>query len=124
VQQIVPFRNGPFESWIDPGKSNHFQKLVNQLKEAAASNRNPVLLVGEKGAGKEKAAHALHYWRSRRAEIFLPASTPATNNDLAADESFAHEPNSLTEGVFLILSNKVRNDILIQLSPSNYPQVI
>jgi DNA-binding NtrC family response regulator len=98
----------PIESMI--GKSSPFHVLVNELKEAAAWNREPVLLVGERGAGKEVAAHALHLWSTRRAEIFLPVSMPAMYDDLAADELFGHEPNSFTGAMAARLGAFARAD--------------
>ena len=77
------------------GSCESFRVLVKQLR-AAAANREPVLLVGERGSGKEVAARALHLWSTRHSMPFLPIFVPALCEDLLADELFGHERHSFT----------------------------
>jgi len=77
------------------GSCESFRVLVKQLR-AAAANREPVLLVGERGSGKEVAARALHLWSTRHSMPFLPIFVSALYEDLLADELFGHERHSFT----------------------------
>jgi DNA-binding NtrC family response regulator len=78
------------------GSSAAFQKLEKELRSAAQWEGDPVLLVGERGTGKELAAKALHAWSRRRGRKLLAISMPALHNDLLADELFGHERHAYT----------------------------
>jgi Sigma-54 interaction domain len=78
------------------GASAAFRNLVKQLKDAARWDRDPVLLTGERGSGKDAGARALHMWSPRRRERFVPVLTPALSGDLLADELFGHKRHSYT----------------------------
>jgi DNA-binding NtrC family response regulator len=78
------------------GSSRRFLDFQNDLKAAALWNREPVLLVGERGAGKELAARALHSLSPRSRQKFLAVSMPAMHGDLCADELFGHLRSAFT----------------------------
>jgi two-component system, NtrC family, response regulator AtoC len=81
------------------GACSRFLAFKTELMSAALCDREPVLLVGERGAGKEPAAQALHQWSPRCHGVFLPVSLPALSHDLIADELFGHERNSFTGAI-------------------------
>jgi len=78
------------------GVSACFQEMKNRLMQAAAWNHEPVLLIGERGSGKEVAARALHLWSARRKQPFVPVLVPALCESLLADELFGHKHGSFT----------------------------
>jgi formate hydrogenlyase transcriptional activator len=81
------------------GTGTAFLKLERQLRAAANWDREPVLLTGERGSGKEVAARALHFWSPRRQQRFVPVLIPALSEDLLADELFGHKCHSFTGAV-------------------------
>ncbi len=78
------------------GSSEPFKTMEKELRQAAAWDEGAVLLVGERGSGKEMAARALHRWSPRRDKAFLPVLAPALSDDLLADELFGHARDSFT----------------------------
>jgi len=81
------------------GAGTAFLKLGRQLREAASWDREPVLLTGERGSGKEVAARALHSWSPRRQQRFVPVLISALSADLLPDELFGHKCHSFTGAV-------------------------
>lgn len=77
------------------GISPAFLRLEVQLQQAARCNV-PVLLLGERGSGKEVAARAIHLWSGRHRKPFLPVLLSALPESLAADELFGHEKHAFT----------------------------
>ncbi len=65
------------------------------LSRAARVDR-PVLLVGERGTGKELAANRLHYLSSRWKEPYIPVNCAALPPALLESELFGHESGSFT----------------------------
>jgi len=88
------------------GGSASLLEMERQVKLVAADSRRPVLLLGERGSGKELAAYAVHYYSSRRDRPFLPVNSAAFSDTLLSDELFGHDKHSFTgaqttrEGVF------------------------
>jgi two-component system response regulator HydG len=78
------------------GSSKRFLDFRNELKTAAGWDTAPVLLVGERGSGKELAARAVHFWGPRARKVFYAISMPAVHHDLIADELFGHARNAFT----------------------------
>jgi two-component system response regulator HydG len=78
------------------GSSPKLLQMEQHLKVAASDSASPVLIVGERGSGKELAAHAIHYFSRRRAGPFLPVNSGAFSDSLLSDELFGHERHSFT----------------------------
>lgn len=55
-----------------------------------------VLIVGERGSGKEMVARALHLWSKRRRRPFVPILLPALTESMLIDELFGHRRGSFT----------------------------
>lgn len=78
------------------GVSPAFLEMERQLRLAAAYDKSPVLITGERGSGKEMAAWAIHCWSSRRSKPFVPVLMPALPHNLVPDELFGHERHAFT----------------------------
>jgi psp operon transcriptional activator len=80
------------------GQSESFLLFQEQLSLAARADR-PVLVVGERGCGKELAAMRLHYlsarWQGPLETVNCAALPPA----LVESELFGHEPGAFTGAV-------------------------
>ncbi|MBN1307383.1 MAG: sigma-54-dependent Fis family transcriptional regulator [Chitinispirillaceae bacterium] len=61
-----------------------------------ASLREPVIITGPSGAGKELVAHALHYEGVRREGPFIVTNAASMPVTLAEDELFGHEKGAFT----------------------------
>jgi DNA-binding NtrC family response regulator len=78
------------------GVSDAFLNLEQQIRRLAAFPARTVLITGERGAGKELAAWALHCWSPRRHRPFMPVLVSAFAEDLLADELFGHRKHAFT----------------------------
>jgi len=78
------------------GTSPALLALEHQLKRAAAFDKAPVLITGERGTGKELAAWAIHCWSTRHDRPFVPVLMSGLPDTLAADELFGHERHAFT----------------------------
>ena len=70
----------------------HIESLVKRV----APTREPVLLAGESGVGKELVAHAIHYFSKRRDHELLIVNCGAFAEDLLASELFGHVRGAFT----------------------------
>lgn len=77
------------------GKSPALTGALEHLSHLARINR-PVLLVGERGTGKELAAARLHYLSPRWQAPLVKVNCAALADDLLESELFGHEPGSFT----------------------------
>ena len=84
--------NNPSEIW---GESEVFIEAKNRLSRAAKVNR-PVLIIGERGTGKELAAARLHYLSPRWNGPYLTLNCAALNPNLLESELFGYEPGAFT----------------------------
>jgi len=78
------------------GVSAAFLELERQAKQAAAHPKAPVLILGERGTGKELTARAIHAWSDRREGPFVPVLASALADTLVADELYGHEAHAFT----------------------------
>jgi len=78
------------------GGSRRLLEIEEQVHVAASDSRSPVLIVGERGSGKELIAYAVHYFSQRRSGPFVPVNSAAFADTLSADELFGHEKHSFT----------------------------
>jgi psp operon transcriptional activator len=80
------------------GCSEKFLELQEQLSRVAKVER-PVLVIGERGTGKELAASRLHYLSNRWREPFLTLNCAALSPTLIESELFGHEAGAFTGAV-------------------------
>ncbi len=77
------------------GQSDAFLVFQESLSKVAPVNR-PVLLMGERGTGKELAAMRLHYLSSRWQEPLVTLNCAALTPTLIEAELFGHEKGAFT----------------------------
>ena len=77
------------------GESPAFLEVVEAVSRAAPVNR-PVLLVGERGTGKELVAARLHYLSRRWDQPFIKLNCAALTESLLESELFGHEAGAFT----------------------------
>ncbi len=80
----------------DPiGESTTFLDFQSRLSEVAKIDR-PVLIIGERGTGKEMAARRLHYLSPRWEQPLITMNCAALSPSLIEDELFGHEAGAFT----------------------------
>ncbi len=77
------------------GQSESFLDFMEKLSRVAKVDR-PVLVVGERGTGKELAVSKLHYLSSRWQGPFVALNCAALSPTLIESELFGHEEGSFT----------------------------
>lgn len=77
------------------GESEVFLDFLNRLSRAAKVDRS-VLVVGERGSGKEIAAGRLHYLSSRWQNPLVTVNCAALPGSLIESELFGYEPGAFT----------------------------
>ncbi len=77
------------------GQSEAFLAFQEQLSRVAPVDR-PVLIVGERGTGKELAAKRLHFLSGRWQEPLVELNCAALSPTLIESELFGHEPGAFT----------------------------
>jgi psp operon transcriptional activator len=77
------------------GQSETFLMFQESLSRVATVNR-PVLLIGERGTGKELAAMRLHYLSPRWQEPLVALNCAALTPSLIETELFGHEKGAFT----------------------------
>ncbi len=80
------------------GQSEAFLSFQERLSRAARVNR-PVLLVGERGTGKELAATRIHFLSQRWTQPFVALNCSALPSSLIESELFGHEAGAFTGAV-------------------------
>ena len=86
------------EGEIFVGKSEPMRRISAQIRKYAEA-RNPVLILGETGTGKELAANALHVLSSRRDFPFIAINCSALPENLVESELFGTEKGAFTDAV-------------------------
>lgn len=77
------------------GESESYLQFQTRLSRAAKVDR-PVLIVGERGTGKELAASRLHYLSSRWEEPLVTVNCATLTETLLESELFGHEAGAFT----------------------------
>lgn len=77
------------------GQSEQFIETLEHISRAAKINRS-VLIIGERGTGKELAASRLHYLSDRWQKPFITLNCASLNPSLLESELFGHEAGSFT----------------------------
>lgn len=77
------------------GSSELWHQVLQQASQVAPLNR-PVLLVGERGTGKELIAERLHYLSHRWQQPYLQVNCAAMTENLLESELFGHETGAFT----------------------------
>jgi psp operon transcriptional activator len=77
------------------GESASFLEMQEHVSLVAPLNK-PVLIVGERGTGKELIASRLHYLSSRWQQAFLKINCAALSESLLEAQLFGHEAGAFT----------------------------
>jgi len=77
------------------GEAPAFQALLDHVSAAAPLDR-PVLVIGERGTGKELIAARLHYLSKRWDKPFIKVNCAALAPELLESELFGHEAGAFT----------------------------
>jgi len=77
------------------GQSNSFVEVLEQISQIAPLNK-PVLIIGERGTGKELIAARCHYLSQRWQQQYLTLNCAALNENLLDSELFGHEAGAFT----------------------------
>lgn len=77
------------------GESEAFLEFQDRLSRVAAVDR-PVLIIGERGTGKELAARRVHYLSQRWQEPLIELNCAALPSTLIESELFGHEAGAFT----------------------------
>ncbi len=93
MESRTPEAGDPFPEAL--GQSEAFLDFQERLSRVAGIER-PVLIMGERGTGKELAARRLHYLSKRWEEVFVELNCAALTPTLIESELFGHEAGALT----------------------------
>ncbi len=77
------------------GQSNSFLEVLEQTSQIAPLNK-PVLIIGERGTGKELIAARLHFLSKRWDQSYLKLNCAALNENLLESELFGYEAGAFT----------------------------
>ncbi|QBG11143.1 phage shock protein operon transcriptional activator [Klebsiella huaxiensis] len=77
------------------GEANSFLEVLEQVSRLASLDK-PVLVIGERGTGKELIASRLHFLSSRWQGPFISLNCAALNENLLDSELFGHEAGAFT----------------------------
>ncbi|KXF82192.1 phage shock protein operon transcriptional activator [Enterovibrio coralii] len=77
------------------GESDHFLSVLDHVSRIAPLNR-PVLIIGERGTGKELIAKRLHYLSKRWDGPLVSLNCAALSEGLIDSELFGHEAGSFS----------------------------
>lgn len=77
------------------GSSAKLAEVLDQASALANINR-PVLIMGERGTGKELIAERLHFLSPRWDQAFVAINCAAMNEELMESELFGHEAGAFT----------------------------
>ena len=77
------------------GQANSFLEVLEQISQLATLNK-PVLIIGERGTGKELVAARLHFLSQRWDQNYVKLNCAALNENLLESELFGYEAGAFT----------------------------
>ena len=77
------------------GQSDSFLAVLDQVSQLANLDK-PVLIIGERGTGKELIAARLHFLSKRWDQNYVKLNCAALNENLLESELFGHESGAFT----------------------------
>ena len=77
------------------GQANSFLEVLEKVSQIAPLNK-PVLIIGERGTGKELIAARLHYLSKRWDQSYITLNCASLNENLLESELFGHESGAFT----------------------------
>nr|WP_250884126.1 phage shock protein operon transcriptional activator [Glaciecola sp. XM2] len=77
------------------GEANSFLEVLEQISQVAPLNK-PVLVIGERGTGKELVAARLHFLSKRWEQNYVKLNCAALNDNLLESELFGYEAGAFT----------------------------
>ncbi len=77
------------------GQSNSFLEVLEHVSQVAPLHK-PVMIIGERGTGKELIAARLHYLSKRWEQNYITLNCAALNENLLESELFGHETGAFT----------------------------
>lgn len=77
------------------GQSDNFLAVLERVSRVAPLNK-PVLIIGERGSGKELIAARMHYLSERWARPYVKFNCAALNEELLESELFGHVAGAFT----------------------------
>ncbi|MCF2856536.1 phage shock protein operon transcriptional activator [Pseudoalteromonas sp. SMS1] len=77
------------------GQSDSFLAVLDQVSQLAPLEK-PVLIIGERGTGKELIAARLHFLSERWDQNYVKLNCAALNENLLESELFGHESGAFT----------------------------
>lgn len=77
------------------GESSALADVLDQVSQVAPLNR-PILIIGERGTGKELVAERMHFLSSRWEQPFLKVNCGAISESLLDADLFGYEPGAFT----------------------------
>lgn len=77
------------------GQANSFLEVLEQTSQVAPLNK-PVLVIGERGTGKELIAARLHFLSKRWEQNYVKLNCAALNENLLESELFGYEAGAFT----------------------------
>jgi len=77
------------------GQSDSFLAVLDKVSQLAPLEK-PVLIIGERGTGKELIAARLHYLSERWDQNYVKLNCAALNENLLESELFGHESGAFT----------------------------
>jgi len=77
------------------GQANSFLEVLDQISQIAPLSK-PVLIIGERGTGKELVAARLHFLSKRWEQSYLKLNCAALNENLLETELFGYDSGAFT----------------------------
>nr|WP_136249907.1 phage shock protein operon transcriptional activator [Ningiella ruwaisensis] len=77
------------------GEANSFLEVLEQISQVAPLDK-PVLVIGERGTGKELVAARLHFLSKRWEQNYVKLNCAALNDNLLESELFGYEAGAFT----------------------------
>lgn len=72
------------------------KKVVEQMRQVAASDETTVLITGESGSGKELIARGIHHLSQRRTQPFFAVNCSSVPDELFESEFFGYKKGAFT----------------------------